>query len=144
MIVKFLKNKSEYNTINKDTELIVEKTIALKSECDIVNPYLLLKLDDVLFLSNYAYIPQFKRYYFITGIEILTKTLVGISLHVDVLESFKADVLAGTVHITESSNADNYYPKELDSLTSIESHKFISNKELALNPSKVLATLGGV
>lgn len=144
MIVKFLKNKSEYNTINKDTELIVEKTIALKSECDIVNPYLLLKLDDVLFLSNYAYIPQFKRYYFITGIEILTKNLVGISLHVDVLESFKDDVLAGTVHVTESSNADNYYPKELDSLTSVESHKFISNKELALNPSKVLATLGGV
>lgn len=144
MIVKFLKNKSEYNTINKDTELIVEKTIALKSECDIVNPYLLLKLDDNLYLSNYAYIPQFKRYYFITGIEILTKSLVGISLHVDVLESFKADVLAGTVHITESSNVDNYYPKELDSLTSMESHKFISNKELALNPSKVLATLGGV
>lgn len=144
MIVKFLKNKSEYNTINKDTELIVEKTITLKNECDFVNPYLLLKLDDVLFLSNYAYIPSFKRYYFITGIEILTKTLVGISLHVDVLESFKNDVLAGTVHITESSNADNYYPKELDSLTSIESHKFISNKELALNPSKVLATLGGV
>lgn len=144
MIVKFLNNKSEYNTINKDTELIVEKTITLKSECDIVNPYLLLKLDDVLFLSNYAYIPQFKRYYFITGIEILTKNLVGISLHVDVLESFKSDVLAGTVHITESSNADNYYPKELDSLTSVTSHKFISNKELALNPSKVLATLGGV
>lgn len=144
MIVKFLKNKSEYNTINKDMELIVEKTITLKNECDFVNPYLLLKLDDVLFLSNYAYIPSFKRYYFITGIEILTKTLVGISLHVDVLESFKNDVLAGTVHITESSNADNYYPKELDSLTSIESHKFISNKELALNPSKVLATLGGV
>lgn len=144
MIVKFLKNKSEYNTINKDTELIVEKTIALKSECDIVNLYLLLKLDDNLYLSNYAYIPQFKRYYFITGIEILTKNLVGISLHVDVLESFKDDVLAGTVHITESSNVDNYYPKELDSLTSMESHKFISNKELALNPSKVLATLGGV
>ena len=144
MIVKFLKNKSEYNTINKDTELIVEKTITLKNDCDVVNPYLLLKLDDKLYLSNYAYIPDFKRYYFITGIEILTKTLVGISLHVDVLESFKADVLAGTVHITESSNADNYYPKELDSLTSMESHKFISNKELALNPSKVLATLGGV
>lgn len=144
MIVKFLKNKSEYNTINKDTELIVEKTIALKSECDIVNPYLILKFDDNLSLSNYAYIPSFKRYYFITSIEILTKNLVGISLHVDVLESFKADVLAGTVHITESSNVDNYYPKELDSLTSVESHKFISNKELALNPSKVLATLGGV
>ena len=144
MIVKFLKNKSEYNTINKDTELIVEKTIILKNDCDIVNPYLLLKHDNVLFLSNYVYIPDFKRYYFITGIETLTKNLVGISLHVDVLESFKDDVLAGTVHITESSNGDNYYPKELDSLTSMESHKFISNKELALNPSKVLATLGGV
>ena len=144
MIVKFLKNKSEYNTINKDTELIVEKTITLKNDCDIVNPYLLLKLNDDLFLSNYAYIPDFKRYYFITGIEILSKTLVAVSMHVDVLESFKDDVLAGTVHITESTNVDNYYPKELDSLTSMESHKFISNKELALNPSKVLATLGGV
>lgn len=144
MVVKFMLNKSEYNTINKDTELIVEKTITLKNDCDFINPYLLLKLDDVLFLSNYVYIPDFKRYYFITGIEILTKTLVGISLHVDVLESFKDNILAGTVHITESSNTDNYYPKELDSLTSMESHKFISNKELGLNPSKVLATLGGV
>lgn len=144
MVVKFMLNKSEYNTINKDTELIVEKTITLKNDCDVVNPYLLLKLDDNLFLSNYVYIPDFKRYYFITGIEILTKTLVGVSLHVDVLESFKDNILAGTVHITESSVADNYYPKELDSLTSITSHKFISNKELVLNPSKVLATLGGV
>lgn len=144
MVVKFLLNKSEYNTINKDTELIVEKTITLKNDCDFVNPYLLLKLDDVLFSSNYVYIPDFKRYYFITGIEILTKTLVGVSLHVDVLESFKSDILPGTVHITESSNTDSYYPKELDSLTSVTSHKFISNKELVLNPSKVLATLGGV
>ena len=144
MVIQFLHNKSEYNTINKDTELIVEKTITLKNECDLVNPYVVLKLDDVLFLSNYAYIPKFKRYYFITGIEILSKTLVAVSMHVDALESFKSDILAGTVHITESSNIDSYYPKELDSLTSMESHKFISNKELALNPSKVLATLGGV
>ena len=143
MVVKFLLNKSEYNTINKDTELIVEKTITLKNDCDFINPYLILKLDDNLYLSNYVYSPNFKRYYFITGIEILTKTLVGVSLNVDVLESFKDNILAGTVHITESSNVDNYYPKELDSLTSMESHKFISNKELALNPSKVLATLGG-
>lgn len=144
MVIQFLHNKSEYNTINKNTELIVEKTIALKNDCDLVNPYVVLKLDDVLFLSNYAYIPKFKRYYFITGIEILSKTLVAVSMHVDVLESFKSDILAGTVHITESSNTDNYYPKELDSLTSVTSHKFISNKELVLNPSKVLATLGGV
>ena len=144
MVIQFLHNKSEYNTINKNTELVVEKTITLKNECDLVNPYVVLKLDDVLFLSNYAYIPKFKRYYFITGIEILSKTLVAVSMHVDVLESFKSDILTGTVHITESSNTDSYYPKELDSLTSMESHKFISNKELALNPSKVLATLGGV
>lgn len=144
MVIQFLHNKSEYNTINKDTEIIVEKTITLKNDCDLVNPYVVLKLDDVLFLSNYAYIPKFKRYYFITGIEILSKTLVAVSMHVDVLESFKSDILAGTVHVTESSNVDNYYPKELDSLTSVTSHKFISNKELALNPSKVLATLGGV
>lgn len=144
MIIQFLHNKSEYNTINKNTELIVEKTITLKNDCDLVNPYVVLKLDDVLSLSNYAYIPKFKRYYFITGIEILSKTLMAVSMHVDVLESFKSDILAGTVHITESSNTDNYYPKELDSLTSVTSHKFISNKELVLNPSKVLATLGGV
>ena len=146
MVIQFLHNKSEYNTINKNTELIVEKTITLKNDCDLVNPYVVLKLDDVLFSSNYAYIPKFKRYYFITGIEILSKTLVAVSMHVDVLESFKSDILAGTVHITESSdtNTNSYYPKELDSLTSVTSHKFISNKELALNPSKVLATLGGV
>lgn len=144
MIIKFLHNKSEYNTINKDFENVVEKNITLKNECDFINPYLVLRIDKVLYSCNYAYIPDFKRYYFITGIEILSKTLIGVSLHVDVLESFKANILAGTAHIVESNGVNDYYSKDLDSLTTITSHKFTSNKELVSNPSKVLATLGGV
>ena len=39
---------------------------------------------------NYCYIPEFKRYYFIDEIVSVKNGIWRVSLHVDVLESFKA------------------------------------------------------
>ena len=54
MLIKFLRNKSEYNTINKDFENVIDKNITLKNECDIINPYLVLRVDNVLYSCHYA------------------------------------------------------------------------------------------
>ena len=72
MLIKFLHNKSEYNTINKDFENVIDKNITLKNECDFINPYLVLRTDNVLYSCNYAYIPDFKstNSSVISGIEI--------------------------------------------------------------------------
>lgn len=64
-------------------------------------------------LYNYAYIPEFKRYYFITDItyDIGIWTL---SLSVDVLASFRSDILDSEQYVLRSSNL--YDPDIVDTL----------------------------
>lgn len=64
-------------------------------------------------LYNYAYIPEFKRYYFITDItyDIGIWTL---SLSIDVLASFRSDILNSTQYVLRSSS--RYDPDIVDDL----------------------------
>lgn len=50
--------------------------------------------DDVsLYYANYVYIPDFNRYYYINDIIVVTNALIQINTDVDVLMSFKDDIL---------------------------------------------------
>lgn len=49
--------------------------------------------DVSLYYSNYVYIPEFKRYYYINDIIVVTNALIQINTDVDVLMSFKDDIL---------------------------------------------------
>ena len=53
---------------------------------------------------NYAYIPDFKRYYFIKKITSLRKGLWTIEFEVDPLMSFKGDILALQVVVDKQSS----------------------------------------
>lgn len=59
---------------------------------------------------NYAYIPEFGRYYFISDMVHVSKGLWRISMQVDVLESFKNYILDLGVILsdTENTGAENY------------------------------------
>lgn len=91
MEITFYNNTSENNKIGKN--LINGSTLegTLRDKTEYINPVILFEFDPTDY--NYLYIPDFKRYYFITHIESMRNDLWYVSCSVDVLESFKDDIL---------------------------------------------------
>lgn len=116
MECKLYKTISPKNAINKVLTNEITKELNLKDEVDILNPTFNLLIFDGIFNYNYAYVPSFNRYYFINGITILTRTIAQLNLKVDVLESWKEDILHATAHITKKSNS-NLYGAEIEKIS---------------------------
>lgn len=55
---------------------------------------------------NYAYIPTFNRYYYVTDVKKVTKDLTELSLYTDVLKSFSTELYAATGVVQR--NKQNY------------------------------------
>ena len=58
---------------------------------------------------NYAFIPEFKRYYFVDSIECLNDGLLSLSLTVDVLYTYSDDLLRTRFEIARSEKINNSY-----------------------------------
>lgn len=108
MIVNFYNAKIKKNEINKSLGTAIVKTCELKNGSSIEDPVLYMQHDVSLFACNYVYIPDFGRYYFISGREIAEHTEY-ITCHVDVLKTYANDIKASTGTATRS----NYYNKDI-------------------------------
>ena len=102
-------NLSEKNKIGKNLSSMNIFVGTLKEETSIINPVVLMELENPA-LYNYAYIPEFNRYYFITDMVAVRNGLWRVSMHVDVLESFKTSLMNIDVILSDSEivGADNY------------------------------------
>lgn len=103
---------NEKNAIEKTVTTVVTLTGDLKSECDIINPVLLIEIptgeqNNLVYNCNYAYIADFGRYYFITGIKGRSKDIIEISMHVDVLYSWKTQILSQSCVVARQEKAEN-------------------------------------
>ena len=101
-------NKSEPNRIGKELEIVETFQGSLKEETSIINPIIEVKTN-VVPLSNYAYIPDFGRYYFITDITSVRNGLWSISMKSDPLESFKSEIKACNAVIARQEFLYNLY-----------------------------------
>ena len=89
------RNISETNAVNKSLTELVTLTGTLRNESSIIDPVILVSDIDVYISSmNYAYIPEFNRYYFIQNIESVRKNLWRLSMHVDVLYTYREQIKA--------------------------------------------------
>ena len=93
MEVILYKNSSENNVIGKSLAQIKSVECNLKNDVSIINPTLVLYYTANLLDSNYCYIPKFNRYYFIDEIVPITADRCIVKCRVDVLESFKNNIL---------------------------------------------------
>lgn len=102
-------NNSEQNKINKSLSNPATFSGVLKEETSIINPVILMEVDNP-YNYNYAFIPEFNRYYFISNITSVNNKMWRISLKVDVLESFKNEIMASSAIIsdTEITGLDKY------------------------------------
>lgn len=112
MTVTFYKMTSTNNTINKKKTQIQQSDCQLYEGTDILNPSLLMKYNSNLLSSNYVFIQEFKRFYFIKNIEILDGSRMMIHCHVDVLDTYWDDIKNSNQHIIRNSEQFNLYMKD--------------------------------
>lgn len=93
---------SPNNKLNKSLANAWEKQGTLRNETNLITPSILIQRDTNNFLNrNYCYIPEFGRYYYITDVESTRTKMWMIHLRVDVLMSFKQDILNSNAIITK-------------------------------------------
>lgn len=112
MTITLMQNESEPEKIGKSLATIATLTGSFKSETSIIDPVILISgavSTPALVQSNYMYIPDFMRYYFIRNIRSIRTTLWEISAHVDVLETYKEPIKAQTAVIRRQENRFNLY-----------------------------------
>lgn len=89
MTLTLYSNASEYAALDKELTQVLSLTGTLREESSIIDPVILVEgLGEHVTEINYAYIPEFGRYYFITNIESVRADLWRLSFHVDVLHTY--------------------------------------------------------
>ena len=145
MEITLYTNNSEKNKLEKSLSRDLKLTGKLREESSIVNPSVLIQTENPS-SYNYAYIPEFNRYYFITDAISVRTDIWRISLHCDVLMSFKDELKATSVILsdTESTGATNYITGE-QWKTNVKNATEIINfpKGLNTNGEFILITAGG-
>lgn len=138
-------NNSEKNKIGKNLTNDFPLSGTLRDVTNIINPVILIELNEIG-NYNYCYIPDFKRYYFITDITIVRTGLFAISLMVDVLESFQTSIknLSVILFNTQNVGTNNYLPSQVFR-NNVKSKTDIINFPNGLNDSGefILITAGG-
>ena len=140
MILKLFNTTDSNNTIGKT--LTDEQTfnITFKDTFDIINPIVILKSDTPI-LKNYAQIPEFGRYYFITSIQIQPNNIYKLFLECDMLETYKDDILASKGLVTRAGEGNQFYDGGLNSEVRKEITLYYSELEIPYDEQIVLVTV---
>ena len=146
MKIEFYKNSSEKNKIGKFLSSVLTLNGNLRDECSITSPSILVEATSLVDY-NYCYIPEFKRYYFISDITSVRNNLWRVSLKCDVLESFKSDILNLSCIVDKQQNQS--YSNNIDDgsyINRADSFVEIANYQNGFNSSGefILITAGAI
>lgn len=108
MYINLYINSSPANYVNKDITSVVSVEGTLREPTSIIDPVVVIQKETPMGF-NYVHIPIFNRYYFVTGISSDNNNLVGISLHVDVLMTYKTEILQMEAIIKRQESMYNTY-----------------------------------
>ena len=123
MVAKIYKTKSAPNVVNKIlSEVVTFEEVIFKEDTSLLNPTIIINgvsnassytIEDIG-TSNYFSIPKVNRYYFITDITMMSGGRVAITGKVDMLMSFKTDILGSTQLIVRQEKKTNNYLIDTD------------------------------
>ena len=167
MIINLYKNSSDIIEVNKNINEVLSLTGTIKEGTSFTTPSILIELsniekyyelvdsndneivddlDDIVDASlitlndfNYAYITEFKRYYYINDIVVENNRLFRLNMSVDVLMSFKdyyleLDALVSRNEYLYDDNIEDdkmsYAYRELVSITNLDTAEFSFDTDL--------------
>lgn len=148
MEITLYTNESEKNKLEKTITNSILLEGNLRDESSIINPIILISSnkEDIPYMYNYAYVPAFGRYYFITDIESVRTGIWRVSMHVDVLMSYKEQIknLNVIINNSEETGANNYLSGN-QWITNVKNTTNIVNFPNGLNDNGefILITAGG-
>lgn len=106
MNVIFYYNASDDRVINK-TLIGGEQFVGVpRADIDVMTPVIRFENDGIL-QYNYAYIPELQRYYVIDSINAFREGVWDVTMSVDVLMSFRGDIMALSVIVDKQSMLEN-------------------------------------
>lgn len=92
--ISLYKTASENNRVVKALTSGKEMSGELRNQTSVLNPSIRIESSDNISTYNYAYIPEFGRYYYISDITSVRTNCWIISLRCDVLMSYSAQIKA--------------------------------------------------
>ncbi len=136
---------SERQAINKTIGSAATFTGSLRGESSVINPSFMIETANPTGF-NYCYIQAFSRYYFITNITSVRNGLWRIDCSVDVLMSFRNQILALNVIVDRSTNEGERYMQGEPWQTTVRTKTDIINFPSGLLDSGeyILITSGGL
>lgn len=105
MDITLYKNNSPNYFINKVLAGGVTFSGTLREESSVIDPVLMLEASN-LSQYNYLYIPSFERFYYINNIESVRNNLWRLICHVDVLNTYRSEILAHQAIVSKATQQD--------------------------------------
>lgn len=107
--VTFYTNTSDKRALTKNLSGSVSVNCQITEDCDILNPTLEVNFFSGLSNKNYMYISSWHRYYFIDKITVTSGGRAIIKGHVDVLSTYREEILACSAVVCRQQSKGNYY-----------------------------------
>lgn len=132
------------NVINKTLTEKLTINITLKRDVNITAPQIILMNDNGAFFNqyNYAEIPELGRFYFIDSVTSLNNKMESLLLRCDVLETYKADILASKARFMRKLKTGDYIAANIDYSVIKTITKIESNSGFTGNPTMILTSVG--
>lgn len=107
MIIDFYKINDVKNKINKTlgAPYTINNVFFKSGDVDIIKPFLRLSRDITQY--NYCFIRELNRFYFIDDVVIENNGIRNYKLSIDVLMTYKNEIMNNKTHIIESENVIN-------------------------------------
>ena len=143
MNILLYKTTNANNDLNKTISNKVELVGALRDASSIIAPSILIQSNPIGY--NYAYIPEFGRYYYIKNITAFRKGAYIIDLKCDVLMSFKDEILNMSGIVSRLTTGSPYVQRDVLCKVT-ETHKRIDfpATPFTRNGTYILIAKGGV
>ena len=142
MNILLYKTTNANNDLNKTISDKVELVGALREASSVIAPSILIQSNPIGY--NYAYIPEFGRYYYIKNITAFRKGAYIVDLKCDVLMSFREEILHMSGIVSRLTDGDDYATRDIKTKC-LETHRRLDFPETPFtrNGSYILISKGG-
>lgn len=110
MNLSFYNNSGDIRQLNKDlTPIKTNVSAQITYQVSIQDPSFILVYDAALINANYVYVEEWDRYYYINNKNILDGNTMELQCHIDVLMSYRNEILNSDCIAARSASDNNPY-----------------------------------